>query len=256
MSRALTVSVLGFTVERSASEIPSGSHVGFPQPRLYVVSKDSPVLSSVEPSEVSADEAEKGTVTVRLSGSGFKPTSRVVLSLENATDLDQGGIKPEFISDSELRIDLPSDQLLIDRKWTAIRPVRLWVANGDVLHVSNAQEVRVSPSAHFPPYPVNAPAAVITQISPYPVPLIEPGSPAFTLLTVQGANFQRGESVLAVIDDKNDRRSCRLGCRVNCGRSIDYVTDLSCGPRRVDAPPMSWKTTNAASLLLVLEYEH
>jgi hypothetical protein len=192
--------VLGLTAERSGSETPPGNEVGPPVQTLYITSKDSPVFSSVEPSEVSADEAEKGTVTVRLHGSGFRPSSRVTLSLENARDLDQGGLKPEFISANELRIDLPAQHFVIDNKWSAIRPIHLWVANDDVLHISEAQEVRVSPSEHFPAYPSQAPVAVITQISPYPVPLMESGDLSSTPLIVQGTNFRLGESVVAVND--------------------------------------------------------
>ncbi len=130
--------VLGLTAERSGSKTPPGNEVGPPPETLYITSKDSPVFSSVEPSEVSADEADKGTVTVRLHGRGFKPSSRVTLSLENARDLDQGGLKPEFISANELRIDLPSQYFMVDHKWSVVRPVRLWVANDDVLHIFRA----------------------------------------------------------------------------------------------------------------------
>jgi len=190
--------VLGLNAERAGSETAIGSDVGLPAQTLYVTNKDSPVLDSVEPSEVSADEAEKGTVTVHLRGSGFKSSSRVALSLENASDLEQGGLQPDFISANELRIDLPMQYFVIDGKWSAIRPVRLWVANDDVLHISEPQEIRISPSAHLPPYPTQAPLPVITQISPYPVPLMEPGDPLSIPLTVQGTNFRRGQLVVAV----------------------------------------------------------
>lgn len=195
--------VLGLSAERADAEEAIGSDVGPPPQTLYVMNKDSPVLASVEPSEVSADEAEKGTVTVRLRGSGFKSSSRVTLSLENANDLDQGGLKAEFVSANELRIELPAQYFLIDDKWSVTSPVRLWVANDDVLHVSEPQEIRVSPSAHFPPYPSPAPVALVTEISPYPVPLMKPGGPLLIPLTVKGTNFRSGESVVAV-NDRNE----------------------------------------------------
>jgi hypothetical protein len=193
--------ILGLNAERAGSEKEIGSDVGLPAQTLYVTNKDSPVLDSVEPSEVSADEAEKGAVTVHLHGSGFKSSSRVALSLENASDLEQGGLQPEFISANELRIDLPTQYFVIDGKWNAVRPVRLWVANDDVLHISEPQEIRISPSAHLPSYPSQALLPVITQISPYPVPLMEPGGPTSIPLTVQGTNFRRGQLVVA----ENDR---------------------------------------------------
>ena len=62
------------------------------------------------------DEAEKGAVTVHLHGSGFKSGSKVTLSLENASDLNQGGLQPEFISANELRIDLPTKYFVYDGK--------------------------------------------------------------------------------------------------------------------------------------------
>jgi hypothetical protein len=197
LSRA---TVLGLNMERAGSEREIGTDVGLPGQTLYVANKDSPVLDSVQPSEVSADEAEKGAVTVHLHGSGFKSSSKVTLSLENASDLNQGGLQPEFISANELRIDLPTHYFVYDGKWSAVRPVRLWVANEDVLHISGPQEIRILPSAHLPPYPPQTSLPVITQISPYPVPLMEPGGPLSIPLTVQGTNFRKGQLVVAEID--------------------------------------------------------
>jgi hypothetical protein len=117
------------------------------------------------------------------------------MSLENARDLVHAGLKPVFISNDELRVHLPSERLVIDHRWSASRPIRLWVANDDVFHISEAQEVRVLESVHFPHHPSGDPVASITHISPYPVPLID--SDASVLLTVHGENFAPGESVLA-----------------------------------------------------------
>lgn len=192
--------ILGLNVERAGSEKEMGSDAGMSAQTFYVTNKDSPVLDSVEPSEVSADEAEKGAVTVHLHGSGFKSGSKVTLSLENASDLNQGGLQPEFISANELRIDLPTKYFVYDGKWSAVRPVRLWVANDDILHISEPQEIRVLPSPHLPPYPSQTSLPVITQISPYPVPLMEPGGPLSIPLTVQGTNFRRGQLVAAAVD--------------------------------------------------------
>lgn len=122
------------------------------------------------------------------------------MSLENARGLAHGGLKPVFISNDELRVHLPAERLVIDHKWSASRPIRLWVGNDDVFHISEAQEVRVSESVHFPHHPSGDPVASITHISPYPVPLIDSG--ASVLLTVRGENFAPGESVLADNSDK------------------------------------------------------
>ncbi|HVO80072.1 MAG TPA: hypothetical protein VMT28_05045 [Terriglobales bacterium] len=193
--------VLGLAAAQPDYEEAPGSEVRPPQQTLYVVSKDSPILSSVEPSEVDSDEVEEGGgLTVRLRGSGFTPGSRVAMSLENARGLAHGGLKPVFISNDELRVHLPAERLVIDHKWSASRPIRLWVGNDDVFHISEAQEVRVSESVHFPHHPSGDPVASITHISPYPVPLIDSG--ASVLLTVRGENFAPGESVLADNSDK------------------------------------------------------
>ena len=74
------------------------------------------------------------------------------------------------------------------------------MANDDILHISEPQEIRVLPSPQLPPYPSQTSLPVITQISPYPVPLIEPGGPLSIPLTVQGTNFRRGELVAAAVD--------------------------------------------------------
>jgi len=192
--------IIGFAAYDEDSGLSPDSDVKPPEQTLYVTSKDSPVLSSIEPSEVSADEAQKNVLTVRIHGGGFTPSSKVLLSLENGSDLGQRGLIPQFLSPYELQIDLPSERFIIDRKWSAPGPVRLWVANDDVFHVSNEQEIRVIPSTDFPAYPSDASRAAITHISPYPVPLMNSESPASLMLTVQGEHFRAGEYIVAATD--------------------------------------------------------
>jgi hypothetical protein len=201
---------VGFSNYANRPEPELGSNVEAPQQILYVASKDSPVLSSVYPSEVSPDEVENGSFHVPfvLYGSGFTPASRVIRSLYHV-DLGYQGTT-RFISPNEIHYEMYKDEFVIDHKWSAISPIQLWVANDDWLHVSEPQEIRIDPSPSFPANPATAERAKITSVSPYPVPLIDPAGPTFLMVTVQGEHFQPRQSVVAMIHTNGQDQEVKL----------------------------------------------
>ena len=181
-----------------------------PQQTIYIYSKDSPTLSEITPSEISASEASEGSfhIPIRLHGSGFTAASVVVESLYDH-DLSNLG-QTRFISSNDLEFDLYKDAVIVDGRWSAARPIRLWVANGDWLHVSEPQEIRVVPSSLFPPDPYIAEASRIAQVLPDPIGLIDPAAPAFLEVTVQGEHFRRGESVVAIVNLESHEKEVKL----------------------------------------------
>ena len=114
--------------------------------------------------------------------------------------------------------------------------------------------------ALYAPYPVNAPAAVTnTNFALSRAFDRAQEVPAFTLLTVQARKlFSEVSRVLAVIDDKNDRRSCRLGCRVKLW-SEHSITLPTCTVRDLGGSMhrrCRGRRLMPQAYVLVLEYEH
>jgi hypothetical protein len=180
---------------------PVGSQVGggFNFTTIYVMSKDRPLFSTIEPSEVSAADAKDG-VTVRILGSGFTTESQVLTSFQVHIGHDRDALKPFFIDSRELQVTIPS-YLLLAATSSLDSHVQLWVRNGDDQHVSDPQTLRLLPTAEFPLAGAQRPSIVST--SPYPVPLMDYRSPAFTLLKIYGENFRKGDNVVAANGDSH-----------------------------------------------------
>ena len=178
--------------------------------KIYVEDRESPVLSSVYPSEVSPDEAEKGPfhIPVRLQGSGFTSASRVVRTLYDVDLAYEGSTR--FISPTELQYDMYQDEFVIDHKWTAAGSVRLWVATGDWLHVSEPQEIKINPSPSFPPNPATAQRSTITSVSPYPIPMIDPAGPQNVIIAIHGEHFRKNEIVTVLRDEHSVLKDFKL----------------------------------------------
>jgi hypothetical protein len=86
---------------------------------IYVVSKESPVLTFVEPSALSAGSADEPAL-VTLHGNGFTPRSRVAYGISDPLHHKPG--PPDlFISPQELRIHVSA----------AAGPVPIWVLGDD-----------------------------------------------------------------------------------------------------------------------------
>ena len=72
----LKPTVLGLVGEDASFEMTADALSKLsPEQEVYVASKDSAVISSVEPSSVRADAAKRGEVEVTLRGSGFTKDS-------------------------------------------------------------------------------------------------------------------------------------------------------------------------------------
>jgi hypothetical protein len=162
---------------------------------IYVMSKDRPSLSSVEPSEVSSDKTTGAAV--RILGNGFTKTSQVLAGFEFRTGERNDVLTPFFVSPHEIQVTIPST-LLRPLSYASDGRLQLWVRNDDDKHVSNPQAVRVEPAtdAHLKPRKPS-----ITSISPYPVPLMDYRSPAVMILKVYGESFNSNDTIVADNDD-------------------------------------------------------
>jgi hypothetical protein len=164
---------------------------------VHVMSKDRPVLSGIDPTEISADSMADG-VTVRLLGSGFGPDSRALGDLDG--DVPDFATKTVFISPNELQVKVDQDYLYGHSGERQADQIQFRVRNSDDLHVSDAQELRILPTPKHPSHAKSLP--LITSTSPYPVPLMDFQSPDFLSLTVYGENFRENDYVVLSTDDE------------------------------------------------------
>jgi len=169
-----------------------------PTPRsvtVHVTSKNRPTLTGIEPASIPADSVAQG-LTLRLFGSGFTPDSRAVDAFtENAHTT-----KTLFVSPNELQVKVQPTYLLVNSDTTIAPIIQFRVTNGDELHVSDAQEFHILPTAARPVR--SRPTSSINSVSPYPVELMDSGSPAFLELSVYGDNFQEDQFVYASTDEQ------------------------------------------------------
>jgi hypothetical protein len=152
--------------------------------KIIVASKDSPVITSVEPRVVGCCGQD---ATVILRGHGFTADSEVKFG-------DDKSIGPEvkFVSAQELRVQIRGEELEgFDGSYARPTPVTLSVIN-DLLHFSAPVEVRVEPSAKFKRGQL---LALVRGISPYPVPMMDSQSPEFRVLKIEGDNFRPNDVV-------------------------------------------------------------
>lgn len=158
---------------------------------VRVLSKDRPVLTGIDPTELSADSMADSAI-IRLFGSGFDRESRALTAFED--DLPDFATKTLYISPTELQVKVDPSYLGLDSGSRSADRIQFRVRNGDDLHVSDPQELRVLPTADHPFRSKSVP--VITSTSPYPVPLMDSRSPDFLAVTVYGDNFRKDEYVV------------------------------------------------------------
>jgi len=172
---------------------PVGSQVGggFHFTTIYVMSKDRPLLSAIEPQEVSPDETNG--VTVQVRGNGFTTQSDVLTSFQVGIGHDSNALKPLLISPRELQVTIPY-YLLGFANSSPDGDFKVWVRNGDDQHVSDPGVLRLLPTKKFS-FPRAKPS--ISSVSPFPVPLMDYRSPSLTLLRIHGKNFRAGDTVVA-----------------------------------------------------------
>ena len=194
--------ILQLEATRVGNEVgrPVGSEVGGGASfaTIYVMSKDRPSFSAIDPDEVSADDLKDG-VTVRILGSGFTAESEVLTSFQVHVGHERDALKPFSITPHEMQVKIPSS--LFEGTSLPGNQALLWVRNGDDQHVSDPQGLRLLSSLESPVAGAKVP--LIASTFPYPVPLMDSQSPAFTLLKIYGENFTKGDSVFAKNDDSN-----------------------------------------------------
>jgi hypothetical protein len=152
--------------------------------KIIVASKDSPVITSVEPRVVGCCGKNASVI---LRGSGFTEDSEVKFG-------DDRSIGPEvtFMSSHELRVSIRGEELEdLDGSYARPTPMTLTVIN-DPLHFSAPVAVRVEPSARFKRAQL---LAMVRAISPYPVAMMDFQSPEFLALEIDGDNFRANDVV-------------------------------------------------------------
>jgi hypothetical protein len=167
-----------------------------PEQELYVASKDSPVISSVEPSSVRADAVKKDDVEVTLRGRGFTKESLAVFGTASTVQMGLGGGDADFVSSQELQAKVPY-YLLTVGPFASNEPIRVWVTDDNTLKISEPVEIQVLP---VPSQKVAPKAAAINSVTPFPIPLMDAHSPQYQIVEIEGENFRPDDRVVAVLD--------------------------------------------------------
>jgi len=167
-----------------------------PQQELYVASKDSPVISSVEPSSVRSDAAKRDDVEVTLRGRGFTKESLAVFGTASTVQMGLGGGDADFVSSQEIHAKIPY-YLLTVGPFASNEPIRGWVTDDNTLKISEPVEIQVLPA---PAQKVAPRAAAINSVSPFPIPLMDAHSPKYQIVEIEGENFRPDDRVEAVLD--------------------------------------------------------
>lgn len=162
---------------------------------IYVMSKDRPVFSKFEPSEVTYEggisDGSYVDAVVHILGSGFSTESEILTAFPAGAGYDNV-LKPIFISSGELQVQIPG-HLLLDAIYNEA-PLKLWVRNGDEQHVSDPQALTVLPAGKLWTGSTPKQPRILT-VSPYPVPLMDYRSGDGVLLKIHGENFTKNEGV-------------------------------------------------------------
>jgi hypothetical protein len=167
-----------------------------PEQELYVVSKDSPVISSVEPSSVRSDAGEKDDIPVTLRGTGFTKESCAVFGTASSVERGLGGGDADFVSSREIRAKIPS-YLTILGPYANNEPIRVWVTDDNTLKISEPREIAVVPAPSQKAAPM---AAAINSVTPFLIPLMDAHSPKYQIVEIEGENFRSDDRVVAVLD--------------------------------------------------------
>jgi hypothetical protein len=161
---------------------------------IVVASKDSPTLTSAEPSTIPFPNQR---LTVTLHGTGFTANSRIA-TWNLQSGLTYGGESAEFVSSRELRMQMSGSQP-IHGLFAPNGRMNIWVLGEDRFQVSDKIPISfASPNLKPDPLP-----ARIFSISPYPLPYMDYRSPEQLLLTIYGEDFRRDDRIIALIDGHN-----------------------------------------------------
>lgn len=169
----------------------------FPEQEIYVASKDSPVISSVEPSSIRSDAGKKDDVPVTLRGSGFTQESHAIFGTPSQMNLGLNGGNAEFVSSQELRAYIPSYLLTLNSLFASNEPIRVLVTDESAVKISEPRDIEVLPA---PSQKVAPKAAAINSVAPFPIPLMDSHSPRYEVVEIEGENFRPDDRVVAVLD--------------------------------------------------------
>lgn len=167
-----------------------------PQQELYVARKDSPVISSVEPSSVRSDATKRDDVEVTLRGTGFTKESLAVFGTASEVQMGLGGGDADFVSSQEIQAKIPY-YLLTVGPFASNQPISVWVTDDNTLKVSEPRTIQVLPA---PSQKVAPKAAAINSVTPFPIPLMDAHSPRYQVVEIEGENFRPDDRVEAVRD--------------------------------------------------------
>ncbi len=171
---------------------------------IYVAAREAPMLDSVEPSEILPEEAENGPVELILHGERFTPDSKVILGLDQADNL-QNAIPSKYVSSSEIRVSLPSQDLIGPSHQRRTEKVRFYVSNGSPTLISEEAVLKVNASRKYPDPPQPRPRSEIENVSPFPVKRMDASSPEGLELQIFGKDFRSDEWIIAETDNDETR---------------------------------------------------
>jgi hypothetical protein len=191
----------GLPLNGTEQKTPVG---GGAQEIIYVANASSPVLTSLEPAQLSADASDRAEAKVVLHGSGFTRASAVLVGRdpleENVLRYPPLVIAPKYLSSEALEVHIPASQLrFLDFSYSEPGPIRIWVRNaGSGFQISESRDIRILPTAKLPPAP---PRGVIFSIAPQPLPLMTADGPPREEITIIGRNFRSNDSIVASADE-------------------------------------------------------
>jgi hypothetical protein len=190
----------GLPLNGTEQKTPVG---GGAQEIIYVASGASPVLTRLDPPQLSADASDRAEAKVVLHGSGFTRASLVLVGRdpfeENGLRNPPSVISPSYLSSEALEIHIPASQLRFSGlAYSEPGPIRLWVRNAaSNFQISESRDVQILPT---PKLPLAPPPATILAISPSPLPFMCAGGASAEEVTVIGTNFRPNDSIVASAD--------------------------------------------------------
>ncbi len=190
----------GLPLNGTEQKTPVG---GGAQKIIYVASGASPVLTRLDPAQLSADASDRAEAKVVLHGGGFTSASVVLVGRdpfeENVSRNPRLVISPKYLSPEALEIYIPTSQLRFSNlAYSEPGPIRIWVRNaGNGFQISESRDIQILPTAKLPPPP---PRGIILAISPSPLTLMTANGPPGEEVTVVGSNFRPNDSIIGSAD--------------------------------------------------------
>jgi hypothetical protein len=204
----LKPTVLGLVAHDATAEMDAAALSKLsPEQEIYVASKDSPVINSVEPSSVRSDAGKKEDVPVTLRGSGFTQESLAIFGTPSQMNLGLNGGNVEFVSSQELRTSIPSYLLTLNGLFASNEPIQVLVTDQSAVKISEPRDIEVLPA---PSQKVAPKAAAINSVAPFPIPLMDAHSPRYEIVEIEGENFRPDDRVVVVLDQDSPFSGAKL----------------------------------------------